>query len=502
MKNIFDRYIVEPLLESIKIFPDRNAFCIKEKFYTFGQFGENISKIKKELIDIDDKHFGLIVNDDLDTYSSIFALWLEGKSYVPLHPKQPLERNLDIIEQMGIEFILDSSVESLYSDFSLINTSKIINTNNLLCYDKCVSEKNLAYILFTSGSTGKPKGVKISRHNIGSFVESFLDTGIVVDENDRCLQVFDLTFDVSVQSFLIPLTKGASIFTVPHEQIKFSYVSGLLEEHQITFGAMSPSMLRYLRPYFAEIHLPKMNTCIVTAEASPLDLVEEWQECIPNATIYNFYGPTEVTIYCTYYKIHKGNVKTLNGMLSIGRPMKHVDTIIIDESNSIVPDGVKGELCLTGGQVTSGYWNNALINREVFVQHKVDGKLKRYYHTGDICFRDEDSSLMLFGRKDSQVKIQGYRVELGEIEFHAREILDGLNVVVLPFVNKHFNTELAVFIESSTVNEHRFDNYIKSKLPPYMRPTRKFFLPVFPMNANDKVDKNKLKDMLTKYNYE
>lgn len=113
-------------------------------------------------------------------------------------------------------------------------------------------------------------------------MKAFWQTGITIDESDRCLQCFDLTFDVSVQSFLVPLTRGACAYTIPHEQIKYSYVYGLLEDHHLTFGAVAPSMLRYLRPYFDEIEAESMRYCIVTAEASPEDLIREWNEHIIN----------------------------------------------------------------------------------------------------------------------------------------------------------------------------------------------------------------------------
>ncbi len=498
-KNNFNLVILTALIDNILKFKRNNAFCINENFYSYRQFGENISKIRERIKETKKQviYFGLVVNDDIETYASIFALWLEGRAYVPLHPNQPKKRNVEIINQMGINHVLDSGEKSVFEEYSFINTRELVYTKDHLEILNDCSEKELAYILFTSGSTGKPKGVMISRKNIGAFMESFWDTGINIDENDRCLQTFDLTFDVSVQSFLTPLTSGACVYTVPHDQIKYSYVFGLLEDHDLTFGAMAPSMLRFLKPYFAEIDLPKMKTCIVTAEASPLELIREWQRCIPNATIYDFYGPTEATIYCTYYKVEKDKpIKNLNGMLSIGKPLKNVESIIVDYKNIIVSAREKGELCVTGYQVTSGYWKNPERNREAFFDKEIDGITKRFYHTGDLCYMEEDGNLMLFGRKDSQVKIQGYRVELGEIEYLAREFLKGQEVVVLPFENSTNNTELAIFIETDKIDEKELDAYLKLKLPSYMIPTKKILKIPFPVNSSDKVDKNKLKELL------
>lgn len=496
MKNFFENLILHPILDAIQNHPILNAFCIDEQFFTYQQLGENISKIRSKVRLLNDIYFGLVVNDDIETYASIIALWMEGKAFVPLHPKQPTERNKEIIAQMDIQHILDSSIKTLYKTYEVTSTSKLAYSKN--CLDKVAKfdEQSIAYILFTSGSTGQPKGVMISRENLGAFMDSFWDTGIHIDENDRCLQTFDLTFDVSVQSFLTPLTRGACTYTVPHEQIKYSYVYGLLEDHKITFGAFAPSMLRYLKPYFDEIHLPKMKVCIVTAEASPLDLIQEWHECIPNATIYDMYGPTEATIYCTYYKMERNEShKTLNGMLSIGKPFKNIHTIIVGDDQEAVSDGEKGELCVAGEQVTPGYWNNSNLNQTSFFEKEHNGEVKRFYHTGDLCFT-QDGDLMLIGRKDSQVKIQGYRVELGEIEFHAREFLKETNVIILPFNNKNNNTELAVLLESKERETSPLMEYLRLKVPPYMVPTKTLFVPKFPINSSDKVDRTKLKTLL------
>jgi len=492
---MFNKNVLKPFLESISNYGDKNAFCINEILYSYNQLGKFVSKIRSIInnIDQENKYFGLVVNDDIETYASIFALWLEGKAYIPLHPKQPIERNLEIIDQMEISIILDSSNDNIYNEFTTISTQDLVYRNSFLELNNNISEDDLAYILFTSGSTGKPKGVMISRRNVGAFMDSFWDTDIEIDENDRCLQTFDLTFDVSVQSFLTPLTRGACVYTIPHDQIKYSYVFGLLEDHQITFGAIAPSMIRYLKPYFDEIDLPKMKICIVTAEASPLELIKEWQKCIPNATVYDFYGPTEATIYCTYYKVKRSNDnRSLNGMLSIGKPLKNVEAIIIDDDTNILEKGEKGELCVSGDHITSGYWKNPEKNKESFFEKVFNGEKQRFYYTGDLCYL-EDGEIMLYGRKDSQVKIQGYRVELGEIEFHAREFLNGINVVVLPFVNKSSNTELSIFIETKKIDINSLESYLKLKLPPYMIPTNYSLVQDFPLNTNGKIDKIKLK---------
>ena len=491
--------ILSPIIDSIVRYPSRNAFCINEEQYTYAELGQCISKIRFALqrCSYQNTKVGLVINDDLESYASIIALWLEGDCYVPLHPNWPLERCLDICEQVELDLILDSSEKSRYEGYKVINTSSLIYEADNLEPKKGISEEDLAYILFTSGSTGKPKGVMLMRKNVAAFMDSFWQTGIEITEEDRCLQCFDLTFDVSVQGYLVPLTKGACCYTVPYGQIKYIYASGLIEDHQLTFGAMAPSMLRYLKPYFDEIDATSLKACILTAEACPLNLMEDWYNCATNTEIYDFYGPTECTIYCTYYKLTKGcDNKSLNGIISIGKPLANCVGLILDENGNELPVGEKGELCIAGDQVTKGYWKNEEKNASSFFFKEVNGVNMRFYHTGDLCYKDADGDIMYSGRLDHQAKIQGFRVEMGEIEYHAREFLGGKNVVCLAFDNKESLTEIAMFMEAEEFNPDEMIAYMRTKMPSYMIPTRLFYVPIFPLNSNDKVDKVKLKSMI------
>lgn len=496
---MFLKNVLAPVTRSLEKFSNHHAFYINEKYYTYVQFAGYISNIRKALKESadDNLNIGLVANDDIETYASIFAIWLEGHAYVPLHPHQPPERSYEIIGQADIRLILDSSAVSIYKNIQVIETGKLsVATMDLIPIE--VPDSRPAYILFTSGSTGKPKGVLISRGNVGAFMDSFSQTGITIDENDRCLQCFDLTFDVSVQSFLFPLAHGACVYTIPHDQIKYSYVYGLLEDHQLTFGAMAPSMIRYLRPYFNEIDAPSMKVNILTAEASPLDLVIEWSACIPNAVIYDFYGPTEATIYCTFLKFDRnGENKQLNGMLSIGKPMPGVTAIIIGENGDKPGIGQKGELCVSGEQITPGYWKNPEKNSESFFDKEIDGSVQRFYKTGDSCYFDADGDIMLAGRIDHQVKIQGYRIEPGEIEYHAREFLKGQNAIAVPFTNQLGNTEIALFVEGKLADESLLLADLGSRMPYYMVPSKIFVRNIFELNNNGKVDRIRLKNLLS-----
>jgi acyl-coenzyme A synthetase/AMP-(fatty) acid ligase len=261
---------------------------------------------------------------------------------------------------------------------------------------------------------------------------------------------------------------------------------------------MAPSMIRYLRPYFEEIRIPSMRYNILTAEASPLDLVEEWSKCIPNAEIYDFYGPTEATIYCTYYKfIRDGINKHLNGMISIGKAMNGLIAVVIDESGNFLGPNQKGELCIAGGQLTPGYWNFPEKTAESFFKQEWEGAVHRFYKTGDSCYIDDEGDIMYAGRLDYQVKIQGYRIELSEIEYHARECLKGQNAIAVTFENNSGNSEIALFVEDELIDSSVLLDYLKSKMPNYMVPSKIYVNKKFPLNSNGKIDRNLLKKSIT-----
>lgn len=479
---IFEQNILNPLRSSIAQYSDRNAFFIDGSYYTYRQFAERVSAIRSVIraAEKDEQIWGLSLHDDLNTYASIFALWMEGKAYVPLHPSWPMDRISSIQKQVGFGNVLDAC-DAPFTEMDLDNWVK-------------TSDDTLAYILFTSGSTGVPKGVQLTRRNIAAFMDSFWKTGIDITPDDRCMQVFDLTFDVSVQSYLVALTRGACVYTVPYGQVKYLYAASLIQEQHITFGAMAPSMLTYLRPYFEEFDASSMKACILTAEACPVDLMEAWYGCAKNTEIYDFYGPTEATIYCTYYKLTRGGENlSLNGIISIGKPLANVQAIIIREDGSLVEGQEKGELCVAGDQVTPGYWKNEEKNASSFFVR--DGV--RYYHTGDLCYWHESGNIMYSGRIDQQAKIQGFRVELGEIEHHARTFyLNERRVIAIAFQNDKNLTEIGLFIEAHEEDSAELIAYLRTKMPSYMIPTRYIYIPSFPLNKSEKIDRNELKSRL------
>jgi D-alanine--poly(phosphoribitol) ligase subunit 1 len=478
-----------------------NAFFINDAIFTYFDLAKVISKVRRAIqlsTKKTEKHIGLILNDDIETYAAIIALWFEGKAYVPISPESPKDRNNKVIIQAGIETIIDSSENITYPEYKVIASKKLIESEiNLQPIE--VSNSELAYIFFTSGTTGEPKGVPISRANVSGFIDAFWEMGFIIDKHDRVLQMFELTFDLSVMSYLVPLLKGACVYPIPKSKIKYNYIFELLDEHNLTVALMVPSILHYLRPYFDEINSPSMKYSLFCGEALPLDVTEEWSRCLPNAEIINVYGPTENTIFCTSYKFNRNSKnKEHNGVLCIGKSMLGVETIIVDDKNQILPKGEKGELCLAGELLTPGYWKNDVKNKEAFFFIDYKGKSTRFYKTGDLCVEDSDGDIMYLGRIDFQAKIQGFRVELSEVEFYVKSFLKNINAVAITFANKFNNSEIGLAVESDKFDTKELLNFCNTKMPQYMIPTRINFIKSFPLNTNGKIDRNKLSQQFKK----
>ena len=317
--------------------------------------------------------------------------------------------------------------------------------------------------------------------------------GLDITNKDKCLQPFDLTFDFSVSSYVIPLVKGACIYTIPNKAVKFTYIAELLEEYHLTVLQMVPSMIRNLLPYIEEVDVTSVRFNILCGEALTGKVIIPWHQANQNMVSYNMYGPTEDTVFCTYYMINRRNIDSLlasNDIVSIGTTFKNSDVLLMDDNDQeINTSNQEGELCLCGTQLTPGYWKNDKENAEKFFMKGGN----RFYRTGDMCYYAEDGNLMYVSRKDFQVKINGYRVELGEIENVYAEVSHGKYCVVLPYLNAQSNTELAIVIEGKEYDYKEHQSVMSSKLTKYMMPSKWLFVKSMPLNQNGKVDRKEIR---------
>ena len=307
MKKTNDADMLAAIVRASNRYAMRPALVIDDRTYTYQELFGLAGSICETLRNLKEDIIGITAENRMETYASILAVLLSGKTYVMLHPDYPAERNCRIARQSGIGLLLYSGENGdiLPPDISAgrvcVSSHRQTSNSGVVTYD--VNPDVPAYIIFTSGSTGEPKGVPISRRNLNAFYKAYRALGWELDESDRMLQMFELTFDVSVVSFLYPLTLGACVYAVPQKGMKYLNVLDIMERHRLTFAAVAPSVLRLSRPYFGEISFPDLRYLIVTAEATDVNLLDEFRPCIPNATVINLYGPTEATIYCTSYVI-------------------------------------------------------------------------------------------------------------------------------------------------------------------------------------------------------
>ena len=489
--------IVSRFIKCAVQFPDHPAIIVDDTSYSYGELEALSSSICALLKAHDIKkgdRVGIFTENNIYTYASLLGILSCGACYVPLNYDNPVERNMEIITDAGIKVLLYTEKEDKARALSAspgtecrpLNNRVTPNPDKLDPVDQ--TDGDLCYLLFTSGTTGKPKGVPIYHRNLSAFLDMMLESGRYdFNRNDRFLQMFQLTFDMSVVSFLVPLSVGASLYPIPRKGIAYLEVADILETREITVALMVPSVINYLRPYFGEINLPKMRYSLFAGEALYHETLSSWAKCLPYAKIENLYGPTETTIFCLRYEWQRGESPHPQGkgIVPIGRPMEGTDAFIINE-NSLEEEG---ELCLNGAQVTFGYWNNPSKTAEVFGTTKAG---KKFYRTDDLCKIDQAGNFLYLGRIDNQVKIDGHRIELEEIEFHTRVFCGDAQVVAAVHTNEAGLHFILLFIESEKDLKKGLEEHLKKHLPDYMIPKEVLTVSLFPLNSNGKIDRKAL----------
>jgi amino acid adenylation domain-containing protein len=469
------------LRESFRTNAQRNALCIGDTFYTYRDLDRKAFAIAQLLPENSSSSVGVITHNDLSTYASLFAIWLSGKTAVPINPAFPMQRNEVIIQEAGIETILSSSNTDIFPGEKHTSEASPLPS---AWPDEEPAPESIMYLLFTSGSTGFPKGVPVNYGNFDAFVNSFLANGYDFSPSDRFLQTFELTFDASLDSYVIPALSGACIYPVGSAGMRYLNALKVLQKHNITVAKMTPSMVALLKPYFPKIHLPALRYCLFGGEGLPEPLVTEWTKCIPGAGIHNLYGPTEATVECFFYDATpQQSPVSHRGFMSIGKPTAETIAVVTDTNNRILSSGQEGELCLSGPQVFEGYLNRPELNSRQFFNAEYNGKTHRFYRTGDLAVYNDEGLFFCLGRNDRQIKVQGYRVELDEIETAASKICNGKTAVVFR------EPEIILFTETSTEN---FAGKLSRVLPAWMLPAKIITLPSLPLNINGKTDYQKL----------
>lgn len=453
---------------------------------------------------------------DTATYISLLGVYYAGHCYTPFLPHWPKDRLESMANILKLEEIIYCSgelenffqfcqtqrgrklkiyVQNIQTKSSLlklgiINQIEVLETS--LVYQQAIQpmSNELAYILFTSGSTGEPKGVPISRGNLSSYLKNFKQH-YSIGTNDRMSHTFELSFDLSVHDIFIAWTSGATLCIPSYEDLMFPHT--YIQQQNLSIWFSVPTLVTHMQKIglLRHFNFPSLKQSFFCGEPLFESTARAWQSVSPNSTVVNMYGPTEGTIAFTHYQLPKkeNKIKSRNSILSIGRPFKGLDTV-----------SSAGELILVGEQVTYGYLNNPQKTKACFYKND---KKQNCYRTGDLCSRDEEGDLFFVARMDQQVKINGYRIELFEIEAVLKEVTENQHCYCLTEKDEDGLPKLLVAVFDSSVQKEGSDllskaqhEKIRERLPHYMIPERFIGLEVFPTNTSGKIDRKELEKIL------
>jgi len=356
---------------------------------------------------------------------------------------------------------------------------------------------SIAYIMFTSGSTGVPKGVMVSHGNLLPLLDFFVERYDMRAE-DRMSVVSPLTFDPSAFQMFLPWERGACA-CCPSEKALLN-PGKFINDHLLTIWNCVPVTVLFMKRLGAlkKGAYPTLRLSIFAGEPLLEEVVQSWADAAPRSAIENLYGPTELTINCTYYRWdpEKSPGECYRGIVPIGYPNPGMNVLVCDEHLKEVPRGEVGELLMAGPQVSLGYLNDPGKTTEAFIVPP--GKRELYYRTGDLVRRPlADEPLHYIGRTDSQLKILGQRVELGEIEAVLRKEsgVDGVVAVGWPLTASGASG-IEAFLEREELDVKELKKKISARLPEYMVPARFHLIPRIPLNENGKYDRRALQEML------
>ncbi|KAJ3255158.1 hypothetical protein HDU77_003781 [Chytriomyces hyalinus] len=443
---------------------------------------------------LDDKSVMMVV--------SIFAILKAGAAYIPIDATQPEKRKAAILQQIMPKLIITnkSSVFSvgkeqnatilMIDDENLLDLMRVEESSNLA---SSVSTSNLAYLIFTSGSTGTPKGVMVE-HGNAACAAAALQTVEQVPRMAKVLQFVNFAFDISVSDIMITLFNGAELVLYRKEHLMNSLAS-VISSGEISFMRTTTSVLKTINP----IDVPMLKTLIVGGEPMTAEVIQTWARKL---RLVARYGATEVATACIEMEIadvhHRPSL--------VGRPLPASGAVILDDRFQPVALGCIGELCITGPQLTRGYFQDQTKTEKAFMN--MNGQT--IYRTGDSALMNPDGTIDVFGRKDGQVKINGLRIEIGEIETHLLKVQGVAQACVQVFKVKD-RSVLTAFVVPNLETAHHlgsqkfFDdlnellataqNHLAIGLPSYFVPSRWIPINLIPLTKNGKVDKEKLQEL-------
>jgi amino acid adenylation domain-containing protein len=425
------------------------------------------------------------------------AVLKAGGVCLPLDAAYPHARQRLMLEEAGVRLLLtqpelqaglaEHGAHMLYLD----ETGADATAASLFPPPLQVTGDNAAYIIYTSGSMGHPKGVVLTHVGLVNRLRAGQDLyGLEPDE--RVLHKASSSFDASLWELFWPLTTGARVVLArAGGQQDSDYLVGLIEQEQVTVAHFIPSMLPYFMAAAGE-RCRSLRRVYCGGETLNAAQAQRFAEQFAQTQLYNQYGPTETTVNASYRRCDVG---TRGGSVPIGRPFWNVELYVLDAACEPTAVGVKGELYVGGAGVARGYLNRPDLTAERFIPDWLSGQAgARLYRTGDLARYLPDGDIEFLGRRDQQVKLRGFRIELAEVEaaLVTHAAVHDVAVIVGTVGAEQQLVAYCVLREGESVSREELRAHVGERLPQYMRPGRYVWLEGLPLTANGKLDRRAL----------
>lgn len=497
-------------------FPSKIAVEYLQKRLTYYKLNILANKLANYLLENfqqPNKQISLFIERSELYLIAIIGVLKSGNSFIPLLPGDPLEKHKNIVNQIDNGIILTTNkylsyIRKNFPKSSILSLNEILKINNNNKNPTAhITESSLAYILFTSGSTGSPKGAMIEHKGMVNHLYSKI-IGMNLTKKDNIAQTASQVFDISIWQFLCALLVGGKTVIIPDKTV-YSPKDLLshLNKNSISIFECVPSLLRAILDF---IKKPKINLTkklrylMLTGEILPAKICIDWLKMFPKIPIINAYGPTECSDDVTHYFLKKQPKKNKD-YIPIGKPIINTKLYVLDKNMLPVPVGVPGELYVAGMGVGKGYLNDIKKTEKSFVKNPYSSQnnYKTLYKTGDTVVWLEDGNLEFIGRNNTQVKINGCRVELGEIESAINNYSKISQCIVL-LLEQNNSKYLTAFVVAKhnvgSISTQDIQKYLENYLPRYMIPSHFIFLDTMPLNSNGKIDRKELSRHIIEFN--
>ncbi|MFZ1661630.1 MAG: amino acid adenylation domain-containing protein, partial [Paracoccaceae bacterium] len=425
---------------------------------------------------------GLALRPGTDMLAGLLAILRVGAAYVPMDPNYPAARLAFLAQDAGLRLAVSDGSAALPTSVQSVLPRGHEGSHPLPADEPAA----LAYVLYTSGSTGQPKGVCVSHRALSNYLDHVVHSYFSATPLNGAVVSTSLSFDATITSLFGPLCVGQ-----PALLLKTDDAAGLAElalEPTARLFKLTPSQLVALLAYAAGQTSDAAHLFVVGGEQLPAALVSRALEILPNAVFVNEYGPTEATVGCTTaWASVKDGVPEWRGAMTIGHPIHGSTITILRPDGSPAKTGEAGEAVISGLGIAQGYLNRPDLDEAAFAP--LNGQAS--YRTGDRALRLPNGELAYLGRADEQIKLNGYRMEPGEIE----AAMCAFSGIQSASVQPH-NDQLVGFY-SGSVTADALRAHLAESLPAHMRPARLIALPSLPLTANGKIDRAALTESLT-----